>query len=126
MNTVIWIVQIVVGLMFVLAGIMKLTQPIDKLQERMAWVEAINPRSRVRLIGLLEVLGALGVILPAATGILPILTPLAAAGLVLTMIGALGLHLSRRDAFAQAAPSLVLLLLTLFVAYGRFVAVPLV
>ena len=79
----------------------------------------------MRVIGLIEVLGAIGLIVPAVTGILPTLTPLAAAGLVLTMVGALGLHLSRRDGFAKAAPSIVLLALTLFVAYGRFVAVPL-
>ncbi len=126
MNTAIWIVQIVVGLMFFMAGIMKLTQPIDKLQTRMAWIESIRPRNLVRVIGLLEVLGALGLILPAAIGVLPILTPLAAAGLVVTMLGALGLHVQRHDAFAQAAPSIVLLALALFVAYGRFVAVPLV
>ncbi len=125
MNTVVWIAQIVVALLFFMAGIMKLTQPLDKLEARMGWVELINPRRLVRGIGLLEVLGALGVILPAVTGILPILTPLAAAGLVLTMIGALSLHVIRRDALANAMPSIVLLLLTAFVIYGRMVAVPL-
>ena len=55
--------------MFFMAGIMKVTQPIDKLQERMSWVELLNPRSLVRGIGLLEVLGAIGLIVPAVTGI---------------------------------------------------------
>lgn len=126
MDPIIWVAQIVLALLFFMAGIMKITQPVDKLQARMSWVESINPRNLVKVIGLIEVLGAIGLIAPAVTGILPTLTPLAAAGLVVTMIGALTLHLSRRDAFANTAPSIVLLALAIFVAYGRFVAVPLV
>lgn len=125
MNTIVWIVQILAALAFFMAGLMKVTQPIDRLQARMAWVESLNPRSLVRVIGTLEVLGALGLVLPAVTNILPWLTPLAAAGLALTMIGALALHIRRGDALAQAAPSLVLLLLVIFALYGRLVAVPL-
>lgn len=125
MDTIVWVVQILLALAFFMAGIMKLTQPIDTLQERMTWVESINPRSFVRGIGLVEMLGALGLILPAVTGILPVLIPFAAAGLVLTMVGALGLHIRRGDALVRAVPSVVLLGLAVFVAYGRFVAVPL-
>jgi uncharacterized membrane protein YphA (DoxX/SURF4 family) len=125
MNTALWIVQILLALAFLMAGIMKATQPIDKLQERMTWIESLNPRTLVRGIGIVEVLGALGLILPALTGILLWLTPLAAAGLILTMIGALALHARRHDAVAKVAPSLVLLLLAAFVLYGRTVAVPL-
>ena len=125
MNTVIWIAQILLALLFLMAGLMKLTQPLDKLQARMAWIESIHPRSLVRVIGLLEMAGAVGVILPAVTGIVPVLTPLAAAGLVLTMIGALALHLRRGDAIVRAVPSVVLLALAIFVMYGRFVAAPL-
>ena len=125
MNTILWIVQILLALAFLMAGIMKATQPLDKLQERMGWVESMNPPTLVRVIGVLEILGALGLILPALTGILPWLTPLAAGGLVLTMIGAMALHIRRQDAFAQIMPSLVLLLLAIFVVYGRAVAVPL-
>ncbi len=126
MNTVIWIVQILVGLAFLMAGIMKTTQPIDKLKERMSWVESLNPPTLVRVIGTLEILGALGVVLPSLTGILPWLTPVAAGGLVLTMIGALMLHVSRKDSMAHILPSVVLLVLAIFVIYGRAVAVPLV
>ena len=125
METALWIVQILVALAFVMAGIMKITQPIPKLEERMAWVNSLNPRSLVRVIGTLELLGGLGLILPALTGILPILTPLAAGGLVVTMIGAIVLHVIRRDSFAHYLPSLVLGLLAAFVLYGRMVAVPL-
>ncbi len=125
MEAAVWIVQIVLALAFFMTGLMKLTQPIDKLQERMSWVESINPRSLVRGIGLLEVLGALGLILPAVTEILPALTPFAAAGLVLTMIGAITLHIRRGDSAGYLIANIVLLVLAAFVAYGRFVAVPL-
>ncbi len=125
MNTAIWVVQILLALAFLAAGFMKATQPIDKLQERLPWVESLNPRTLVRGIGALEILGAIGLILPALTGILPWLTPLAAAGLVLTMIGAMALHVSRKDAFSHLATNIVLLVLALIVIYGRVVAVPL-
>ncbi len=126
MNTVLWIVQILLALAFLMAGIMKATQPIDKLQQTMTYVESINPNSLVRVIGVLEILAAIGLILPALTGILPWLTPVAAGGLVLTMIGAMALHIRRHDATGQFAPSIVLLLLAVFVVYGRAVAMPLV
>ncbi len=125
MNVVIWVVQILLALAFFMAGLMKVSQPITKLAERMSWVESLNPPSLIRVIGSLEILGAVGLILPAVTGILPMLTPLAAVGLVLTMLGALGLHLYRRDALVRAIPSVVLLALAAFVIYGRMVAVPL-
>ncbi|HVU14335.1 MAG TPA: DoxX family protein [Phototrophicaceae bacterium] len=125
MNIAIWVIQILLALAFLAAGFMKATQPIDKLQARMEWVESLNPRTLVRVIGTLEVLGALGLILPAVTGILTWLTPLAAAGLALTMIGALLLHASRKDAFSHFATNVILLALALIVIYGRVVAVPL-
>ena len=71
----------------------------------------------VKAIGTLEILGALGLILPAVTGILPVLVPLAALGLAVTMIGAVIVHLRRREPFI---PPLVLLALAAFVAIGRF------
>lgn len=126
MEIVVWIVQILLAVAFVMAGVMKVTQPIPKLEERMAWVKSINRRSLVRVIGVLELLGGLGIILPAITGVVPQLSVLAAGGLVLTMIGALVLHIIRKDSFAHYLPSLVLGLLAAFVLYGRLVAVPLV
>ena len=122
MNIVLWVVQILLALAFGMAGIMKVSQPIDKLETRMGWVKSIGPRG-VRLIGSLEILGAIGLIFPALTGILPWLTPLAAACLALTMIGAMITH-GRRGEYSQIGINVVLLLLTLFVAYGRFVIIP--
>ena len=77
----------------------------------------------VRLIGALEVLGAIGVVAPALTGILPWLTPLAALGLVLTMIAAALTHLRRKE-YGNIAVNAVLLVLAAFVAYGRFFVLP--
>jgi len=120
MNTVIWIVQILIGLAFLMAGANKVFQPKEKLQAMMPWVEDFNP-SQLRGIGALEVLGALGVLLPSITGILPWLTPLAAAGLMLVMVGAAFTHLRRKEN-AAIAINLVLFLLAAFVLYGRAVA----
>jgi uncharacterized membrane protein YphA (DoxX/SURF4 family) len=123
MNTAIWIVQILAGLMFGISGFMKATQPYEKLAANMKWVEDFSPNT-IKGIGTLEVLGALGLILPALTGILPILTPIAGVGLVLVMLGAAYTHI-RRGEMPMIAINLVLLALAAFVAYGRFVAVPL-
>jgi len=122
MNIVLWIVQIVLALAFAIAGIMKVTQPVNRLETRMGWVKDVGPRG-VRLIGSLEILGAIGLILPAITGIWPWLTPLAAAGLALTMVGAMITH-GRRGEYSSIGANLVLLLLALFAVYGRFVIVP--
>jgi uncharacterized membrane protein YphA (DoxX/SURF4 family) len=123
MNTVLWIVQILLALAFGMAGLAKLTQPKEKLATNMGWVNDFSPNI-VRGIGALELLGAIGLIVPALTNILPILTPLAAVGLVLTMAGAALTHLRRKE-MPMIAINLVLLALAAFVVYGRFVAVPL-
>ena len=123
MNTAIWIVQILAALAFGMAGFMKLTQPHEKLVTNMKWVEDFAPNT-IKVIGALELLGAIGLILPALTGILPSLTALAGVGLVLVMLGAIFTHI-RRGEYPMIVINLVLLALAAFVAYGRFVAVPL-
>jgi uncharacterized membrane protein YphA (DoxX/SURF4 family) len=122
MNIVLWVVQILLALVFAMAGIMKVTQPNDRLAARMGWVKDVGPRA-VRLIGVLEILGAIGLILPALTGIWPWLTPVAAAGLALTMVGAMITH-GRRGEFSSIGMNVALLALALFVVFGRFVIVP--
>ena len=124
MNIVLWIVQILLALAFLMAGTLKATQPLDRLVARMQWVNSLRPPRLVRVIGTLEVLGAIGLILPAVTGILPWLTPVAAIGLVLTMIGAMTLH-TRIGEASRIAPNVVLLLLAAFIVVGRFVVMPL-
>ena len=122
MNIYLWIAQGLLIGMFFMAGLAKAMQPKEKLKSNMPWVEDVSDRN-VKLIGISQVLAAIGLILPQLTGILPWLTPLAAACLVLTMIGAMSLHY-RRAEWLPMAINFVLLLLAAFVAYGRFVLVP--
>ena len=119
MNIALWIAQALLAFMFGMAGFMKTTQPKDKLGERMPWV--LDLPQWVRFIGLVELLGAIGVIVPWATGILPILTPLSAAGLGLVMLLAFIYHLRAKDDIKRAAVvNGILFLLSAFVAYGRY------
>ena len=119
MNTVLWIVQGLLAMMFLMVGMMKLMQPKEKMVEKMGWVEDFS-QSQIRNIGILEVMGALGLILPMLTGILPILTPLAAVGLGLTMMGAFKTHLRRKDIVPMGVMNVMLFMMAAFVAYGRF------
>lgn len=121
MNITLWVFQIVLALAFLGAGIVKISRPIEKLKTNMKWVEHVTPGT-VRLVGVVELLGALGLILPAVTGILPWLTLAAAAGLALTMLTATFLHF-RWHLPGTVAP-IVLLLLALFVLIGRIVLAP--
>src|ERR1700730_4516127 len=123
MNIALWVIQILLALAFLMAGSLKATQPIEKLATNMGFVEDFAPWN-VRAIGVLEILAAIGLILPAVTGIWPWLTPVAAIGLVLTMIGAIILH-TRVGEASRIAPNIVLLLLAAFIVIGRFVVVPL-
>ena len=122
MGIALWVVQVLVAAAFVVSGATKLSQPKEKLLKKWAWVEDFSQGS-VRIIGSLEVLGAIGIVLPSLTGIVPSLTPLAALGLVLTMIGAALTHL-RRAEYGGIAVNAVLLILAAFVAYGRFFVLP--
>jgi len=118
MNVVLWVVQIVLALGFLLAGIPKVTQPREKLLTMMPFVEDFS-QNAVRAIGCVEILGAIGLVLPQLTGILPWLTPLAAAGLVLLMIGATFTNLRRHDR-GRLINALVLMLLDVVVLVGRW------
>ena len=122
MGIALWVVQVLVAAAFLMSGATKLSQPKEKLLKNMAWVEDFS-QPTLRIIGALEVLGAIGVVLPALTGIVPWLTPLAALGLVLTMIGAALTHL-RRTEYGGIAVNAVLFVLAAFVAYGRFFVLP--
>lgn len=117
MNIALWIVQIALALLFVLSGFMKVTQPIETLAMQMKWVSDFSPHM-VRLIGVLELLGGIGLILPAWTGIAPILTPLAAVGLALLMVGAIFTNFRHHDVTGMII-DLVVLALAAFVIYGR-------
>ncbi|HEX2297719.1 MAG TPA: DoxX family protein [Pseudonocardiaceae bacterium] len=119
MNVALWIVAGVLAAAFLGAGLMKLAQPKKKLAESgMGWTEEYSDGA-VKGIGALEVLGALGLILPAVFDVATVLVPLAATGLALLMVGAAVTHARRRES-SNIVVNLVLLALAVFVAWGRF------
>jgi putative oxidoreductase len=119
-----WVVQALLGAAFIMAGVMKSTQPIDALAQQMTWVQHYSA-GMVRFIGISELLGGIGLLLPALTRIKPILTPIAASALVLVMALAAGHHLMHGEA-TMIAPNIILGALAAFVAWGRFKAAPIV
>ena len=124
MNVVLWIVTIVLALAFLAAGLMKLTRSKAQLvASGQGWVEGFGSGA-VKAIGVAEVLGALGLVLPALTGTALALVPLAAIGLALLMVGALVTHL-RRGEKPQMVANAVLFALALLVAWGRLGPYPL-
>ncbi len=119
MNTILWITQGILAAMFAMAGTMKSTQPIDKLlKSGVTWADRF-PLTTVRMIGVSELLGALGLILPWLLNIVPILTPVAASGLALVQLFAIFHHAKHKEGKAIVF-NIVLLALAAFVAYGRF------
>jgi uncharacterized membrane protein YphA (DoxX/SURF4 family) len=120
MNVFLWIVAGVLAAFFLAAGATKLSQSRRKLlaNANMKWVEDFSAGT-IKLIGTAEVLGAIGLILPGALDIAPILVPLAATGLALIMIGAIITH-GRRKEFPPIAINIVILILTALVAIFRF------
>ncbi|MBA2525469.1 MAG: DoxX family protein [Pyrinomonadaceae bacterium] len=123
MNIALWIIQVLLALLFLFAGGTKLVLPIETLTSMGSPNQIHLPGLFIRFIGICEVLGALGLILPGLLRIRPGLTPLAAAGLVIIMIGATVLTYAG-DGFAMALPPLVVGLLAAFVAYGRWRLAP--
>lgn len=119
MNVVLWILQGLAAAAYLAAGLLKLSQPADKLAKTMNWVNHV-PAGTVKLVGTVELVGALGLVLPWATGIARVLTPIAAVGLAVTMIGALVTHVRIKDSVDRYVPSAVLLVLDVVVAIGRF------
>lgn len=112
-----WVVQVVLGFMFLAGGSMKATQPISELAAQMVWADAI-PEALVRFIGVSEILGGLGLVLPAASRIKPLLTPLAGLGLAVIMLLAALFHLARAE-FGAIGMNVVLGGFAAFVAWGR-------
>jgi uncharacterized membrane protein YphA (DoxX/SURF4 family) len=117
-NIVLWIIASLLAVAFFMAGLMKTITPKEKLAEKMEWAQDFSA-GNIKLIGIVEVLGALGLILPAAFGVATILTPLAATGLAITMVLAALVH-ARRGENNQIPVNIVLLVLAAFVAIMRF------
>jgi uncharacterized membrane protein YphA (DoxX/SURF4 family) len=117
-NVALWIAQILLAVAYIGAGIMKTTQPKEKLAPRMSWVNDYSA-GQVKLVGLAELLGGIGVVLPWALNIAAWLTPVAAVGLVIVQIGAIAYHVRKKELNVLPV-NVVLLALAAFVAIGRF------
>jgi uncharacterized membrane protein YphA (DoxX/SURF4 family) len=119
LNIVLWIVQVLLALLFIWAGGMKLVLPLEKLAGPVAL-----PGAFLRFIGVAELLGGLGLILPSLLRIRPGLTPLAAAGLAIIMIGAVVITFIGGVGVGLAVIPGVTGLLAAFVAWGRWRLAP--
>lgn len=118
MTYVLWTLQVLLALLFIWAGGMKLVLPLEKLAGPFPM-----PGLFLRFLGVVELLGGIGLVLPSVLRIKPGLTPLAAAGLVVIMLGATGLGIAAGDV-AMALIPLVVGLLAAFVGYGRWKLAP--
>ena len=122
MNIALWVLQAIVALVFGAHGF-GMVANTARMAERVAWVRAL-PAPVVRVLGAIEILGALGVVLPGLTGVLPSLTVAAAGGLVAMMLLAILFHVPRRE-WRNIGLNLILGALAFAVAYGRSVIEPL-
>ena len=121
MNIALWIVQGLLAIFYGMAGLMKAFQT-DKAKEQFPWAKN-RSNGFVRLVGASELLGALGLILPLVTGILPWLTPLAAIGLsLIQLLAILTEHLPRKE-YKVIPVQVVLLGLAIFVVFGRWILI---
>jgi uncharacterized membrane protein YphA (DoxX/SURF4 family) len=123
MDAGLWVAQGLLAVMFLMVGTAKVTKSKEELAERLDWVEDFS-EGTIKFIGSVEILAAIGLILPGLTGIAPILVPIAATGLVVTQIGAVIVHV-RRSEPKMIIGNVVLIALGLFVAWGRFGDYPL-
>jgi putative oxidoreductase len=115
-NILLWTAQVILGGMFLMAGIMKATTPIQELALKMPWIN--DSGELVRFIGIAEIAGALGLLLPSLLRIKPALTPLAAVGIVIIMVLASILHLTRGE-YPAIGINFVLGAVAALIAYGR-------
>jgi len=118
MNITLWIFQAILAIMFCFSGIMILTQPKEKLAPKMPFLNDYSA-PMVKLVAFAHIFGAIGLILPLLLNIIPILTPVAASGLVLVMLLAAAYNKNRGD-FKSVIVDLIILLLFLFIAVSRF------
>lgn len=122
MNIALWVLQVLLGLMFLMAGATKTFQSVDALIEALPWVSS-TPLGLVRFIGVSELLGGIGLLLPSLLRIKPFLTVWAAIGIAAIMILAAVFHGSRGE-FSGIIANLVFMGMALFVAWGRSKKVP--
>jgi hypothetical protein len=123
MNIALWMAATLLAAVSLTVGAMKLAVPREKLAEHMAWAGHFSDAG-VRWIGVLEVLAAIGLVVPGALGVAPVLVPLAATGSVALQIGAAVTNV-RYDEVNRIPINVVLSVLAVFVAWGRFGPYPL-
>jgi uncharacterized membrane protein YphA (DoxX/SURF4 family) len=117
MNVVAWILQIVLAVAFLASGVMKAVRPKPALVSAgMGYAEDFSDGA-IKAIGVTEIVGAVGLILPWVLNVAPVLTPIPAVGLALVMVGAVVVHIRRKEQFV---PALVLGVLSLVLAVLRF------
>ena len=124
LNIVIWIFQILLALVFLSAGFLKAFKPIAEIGTQIFWAPRM-PEGLVRFIGVSELLGGIGLILPAALKVLPQLTTFAAAGLSLVMLLANLYHIGQGEFFVLPSTGALLFFL-LFVTFGRWKLSPII
>jgi putative oxidoreductase len=122
MKIALWVAQGALALAFLAAGVMKLAMPLAALHDSLSWTADVSG-ALVRLIGLAELLGALGLVLPSVMRMRPRLAPLAAAALALVMVLATIFHVARGE-FLMLPATLVLAAGLAFIAWGRAVRLP--
>ena len=119
MNILLWIIQAFLALLFIFAGSMKFVMPVEEMNRQ---APVVLPGLFLHFIGVCEILGGLGLILPALPRLKPGLTPLAAAGLAIITLGATVITI--KGGVALAVVPFVVCLLSIFVAYGRWRVAP--
>jgi len=117
LNIALWVVQVLTAALMALASYIKLATPIAELSVQMKWTGEV-PSYVVRLLGVIDLLGGVGVILPALLKIKPQLTSLAATGVVLLMISAIAFHVSRGEE-SVIGFNIMIMVMAGFVAWGR-------
>jgi uncharacterized membrane protein len=116
------IAQGVLGAMMIMAGIMKSLQSKEKLAPKLPWVKDFSATT-VKFVGVSELLGGIGLIVPWYTGILPVLTPIAAVGIGIIMVLAAVYHFQHEE-YRGIGINMFLVAIAAFIAYGRFQLLP--
>ena len=122
LNVILWIAQVVLAVMFIMAGFMKATMPIEQLSPSLPWTKDV-PVWLVRFIGTSGFLGALGLILPSILRIKPILKPLAALGIIAIIVMAAIFHVTRTE-FSGVVFTVILASVAAFIGWGRWKKAP--
>ncbi|MEU0269932.1 DoxX family protein [Nocardioides sp. NPDC006303] len=122
MNIALWIVAGIFGVAYVAGGIVKLTMSYEKYAAKLGWPGDFTP-GNVRFMGVVEILGGIGLVLPGLVGVAPVLVPVAASCMALYMAGAITERL-RRGEYKELLGDLLFLAAMVFVAWGRFAIEP--